>query len=498
MSKLLDKARDYEKEQYDKIPAELRPAFHLTPWVGWINDPNGFSYHDGYYHMFYQYHPYDVRWNSMYWGHAVSRDLLHWEYRPVALAPDESYDQHGCFSGSAITLEDGRHLLMYTGVHPSDEDPKRDAQHQCIAIGDGRDYEKVANNPVLSVSDIPAGDDKIDFRDPKIIRLKDNTYVALCANLSADGSGQILMYRSEDCLSWKFWKVLAKNQNRYGKMWECPDFFEIDGMWYLITSPQFILAEGYEFISGNGTLWLDGSFDEETGEFVEAGHHRSIDYGIDFYAPQTVLTPDGRRIMIGWMQNWDSTEVRGEEDLPWFGQMTLPRELFVKDGILCQKPTKELEDLRHAPVTYENEGFTGSKAFSGIAGQIIDLTISLRAADPQKVYQKFSVHFAEKDGHYTALDFDPQEQTLTIDRRFSLIRHAGIHQRTCSIEGSGNGDLKLRLILDRRSVEVFINDGEKVMSAIVFADPEADGISFHAKGGVKMDLCKYELDGSVK
>jgi beta-fructofuranosidase len=98
MSKLLEKARAYEKEQYDKISSDLRPKFHLTPWVGWMNDPNGFCYHDGYYHMFYQYYPHDVRWNSMHWGHAVSKDLLHWEYRPVALAPDETYDEDGCFS----------------------------------------------------------------------------------------------------------------------------------------------------------------------------------------------------------------------------------------------------------------------------------------------------------------------------------------------------------------------------------------------------------------
>ncbi|MBQ2576532.1 MAG: glycoside hydrolase family 32 protein [Lachnospiraceae bacterium] len=493
MSKLLDKARKYEKEQVEKIPAELRPAFHLTPWVGWMNDPNGFSYHDGYYHMFYQYHPFDVRWNTMHWGHAVSRDLLHWEYRPVALAADETYDEHGCFSGSAVTLDDGRQLLMYTGVHPSAEDPKRDAQHQCVAIGDGVDYEKIPQNPVIRAEDIPEGDDRIDFRDPKILRFSDGTYVVLTVNLSKDGSGQVLMYRSKDCITWEYWKVLASNHNRYGKMWECPDFFEIDGMWYLITSPQFMLAEGYEFISGNGTLWLDGTFDEESGEFTEAGHHRSIDYGIDFYAPQTVLTEDGRRIMIGWMQNWDSTEVRGEEDLPWFGQMTIPRELFVRNGILCQKPTRELDALRHDPVIYEKEVFSGSREFDGIEGQILDLTVELSATDPQQVFEKFSLHFAEKDGQYTALDFCPKDELLTIDRRFSDVRHAGIHQRTALVSGSKAGNLKLRLILDRRSVEVFINDGEKVMSAMIFAHPQAKEISFHVEGEAKVNITGYQL-----
>ncbi|SCW71579.1 beta-fructofuranosidase [Lachnospiraceae bacterium C10] len=493
MSKLLEKARAYEKEQYDKISSDLRPKFHLTPWVGWMNDPNGFCYHDGYYHMFYQYYPHDVRWNSMHWGHAVSKDLLHWEYRPVALAPDETYDEDGCFSGSAITLEDGRHLLMYTGVHKSVDDPKRSAQHQCIAIGDGVDYEKIATNPVISVDAIPQGDDRFDFRDPKIIRLSDGTYVALAANMSKDGSGQILMYKSKDCLNWTYWKVLAKNQNRYGKMWECPDFFQLEDKWYLITSPQFMRSEGKEFICGNGTLWIDGDFDETSGEFTEAGHYRSIDYGIDFYAPQTVLTEDGRRIMIGWMQNWDATEVRGERELPWYGQMTLPRELFVRDGILCQKPTREFDELRHDLVEYKEEVFSGDKTFDGIEGEILDLTLEVSPADEDAVYQQLEIHFAEKNGTYTALKVCPGDASLTVDRTYSEIRHAGIHQRTCEVAGLTTGKIKLRMIMDRGSVEIYVNDGEKVMSALVFAQEEAKGISFHAIGEVKMHLVKYEL-----
>ena len=120
MSEMLEKARKYEFIQGQQIKEEERPAFHITPYVGWMNDPNGFSYYKGEYHLFYQYNPYSTHWDSMHWGHVVSKDLLHWNYVPTALAPDEDYDKFGCFSGSAIELEDGRQLLMYTSVNQAD------------------------------------------------------------------------------------------------------------------------------------------------------------------------------------------------------------------------------------------------------------------------------------------------------------------------------------------------------------------------------------------
>ena len=178
ISQTLREARKYEEASEKLIAKEERPDFHLSVRTGWLNDPNGFSYHDGKYHMFYQYHPYDAHWGPMHWGHAVSEDLLHWEYLPAALAPDAFYDRDGCFSGSAITLPDGRQLLMYTGVleESTRTGGKRAIQTQCLAVGDGVDYEKVENNPVLDEKDLPPGASASDFRDPKMWRRKDGTY----------------------------------------------------------------------------------------------------------------------------------------------------------------------------------------------------------------------------------------------------------------------------------------------------------------------------------
>ena len=139
-SQTLREARKYEEATEKIVTEQERPAFHLSSRIGWMNDPNGFSIYQGQYHMFYQYHPYSCIWGPMHWGHAVSRDLLHWEYLPAAIAPDCLYDRDGCFSGSAIEMPDGRQLLMYTGVY-NEVDPaggKKEVQTQCIAIGDGR------------------------------------------------------------------------------------------------------------------------------------------------------------------------------------------------------------------------------------------------------------------------------------------------------------------------------------------------------------------------
>ncbi len=492
ISQILRDARKYEETMEKNIADDTRPEFHLSARVGWMNDPNGFCYYKGQYHMFYQYYPYESKWGPMHWGHAVSSDLLHWEYLPCALAPDEAYDRDGCFSGSAVALPDGRHLLMYTGVLKEHQarDIYREVQTQCIAVGDGIDYEKYEQNPVLDETDIPDGSSRFDFRDPKIWRKADGTYACVVGNRPADGSGQVLLYESADGFHWKFKSVLVSNQDRFGKMWECPDFFELDGKWVLLTSPQDMIPEGFEYHNGNGTLCLIGDYNEGTGTFRET-HNQSIDYGIDFYATQTVLAPDGRRIMIGWMQNWDSCSIRSPEE-PWFGQMSLPRELFLKNGRLYQRPIRELGAMRHNKIEYTDVEVSGVVKLDGIRGRKVDMELRVRPKDAEELYQKFAVRFAQDDRYYTSLSFRPRESVLKVDRKFSGSRRAIIHQRR-SLVKPVDGELKLRMILDRFSVEVFVNDGEQVLSATMYTGREADGISFFASGTAKIDVVKYEL-----
>ncbi len=491
-SQTLREARKYEETVEKNIAKEERPDFHLCSRVGWMNDPNGFCYYKGMYHLYYQYYPYESKWGPMHWGHAVSKDLLHWEYLPAALAPDETYDRDGCFSGSALTLPDGRHLLVYTSVikERQENDVIRDIQTQSLAVGDGLDYQKYEKNPVLDEKDLPEGASKFDFRDPKVWQNADGTYSCVFGNARTDGDGQVLLYGSKDGFQWEYEKVLISNNGRFGKMWECPDFFPLDGKWVLLASPTDMLPQGFEYHNGNGSLCLIGTYDEQTKTFHEE-HDQAIDYGIDFYASQTTLAPDGRRIMVGWMQNWDTCTLRSPEE-PWIGQMSLPRELSIRNGRLYQAPVRELDAMRCNKVAHEKVSFTGTISLAGVQGRRVDMELTLRAGDANALYQKFAVRFAQNDKYQTSLSFRPRESILKVDRKFSGSRRAIIHQRR-SLVNSKDGNLKLRIILDRFSVEVFVNDGEQVLTATMYTDQSAQGISFFADGMVEMDVTKYDL-----
>jgi beta-fructofuranosidase len=231
---------------------------------------------------------------------------------------------------------------------------------------------------------------------------------------------------------------------------------------------------------------------DESGKHFTFEHDQAVDYGIDFYAPQTTLAPDGRRIMIAWMQNWDTCDQNGAKERKWFGQMTLPRELTIRNGRLYQQPIRELEQYRSNKVEYKNITVDGTLALEGIEGRTIDMEITIRPKDKKKLYHKFGIWFAQNEKFRTMLSYRPYESTLKLDRKYSGSRRAYIHQRRCLVP-SKNGEVKIRLILDRFSVEAFINDGEQVMTATVMTDPAATGISFVADGQAEMDVTKYEL-----
>ena len=452
----LQKAREFEAQYGPYISDTDRPAFHLTPTIGWMNDPNGFSCYKGEYHLFYQYHPYSTEWGPMHWGHAKTRDFLHWERLPVAMAPDQEYDKDGCFSGSAVELDDGRQMLVYTGVrkHMSEDGRTTETQTQCLAFGDGINYEKWPGNPVL------------------------------------DGSGSVLLYRSADGIRWTLVGVVDASHSQYGQMWECPDFFRLDGKQVLFVSPQEMSPIGLEFHAGNGTVCLIGSYDAENNQFTRESV-QAIDYGIDFYAPQTLETPDGRRIMVGWMQNWNTLSCK-PRNCRWFGQMSIPRELSIHDGRLYQNPVRELEQYRCHPVSYRNVLLSGETSLNGVEGRTIDMTVEIRPAG-RELYHCFRIHLAGDGEHVTSIRYRPDTSVLKIDRTRSGSNADVVHTRSLPVHPR-DGRLKLRILMDRFSVEIFANDGETAASMAIFTRQEASAISFDAEGPVRMDVEKYDIN----
>lgn len=486
----LTKARLYEKEYGDQINPDERPMFHVTPTIGWMNDPNGFSVYKGEYHLFYQYYPYDVKWGPMHWGHIKSKDLIKWERLPAAMAPDEEYDGQGCFSGSAIELPDGRHMILYTGVQGFDNSPQC-RQIQCVAFGDGTEYEKYENNPVITSELLPKGYSASDFRDPKVWWDEtERCFHAVAGVRVSDGSGAIVLFSSPDGITWKYTCTLDQSRNEYGKMWECPDMFELDGRTILITSPQEMLAKGLHFHNGNDVICLVGDYDRSTHSFTRE-KVTAVDYGLDFYAPQTLVTPDGRRIMIAWMQAWESSHLH-PADAKWTGMLTIPRELHYADGRLIQTPVRELEAYRSNPVMYTSEKLEGHTTLPGVSGRTLDMTVTLRPGEGKETLPRFTINVAESDEYRTSFTYDPKDSTVCIDRTASGYPYNIISARKAPVSVEG-GRLKLRLILDRFSSELFINDGQQVMSACLYTPQEADGISFEADAAVILDVEKYEI-----
>lgn len=451
---LLKKSNDYIDQEKEKVNKEYRNKYHLMPPVGWMNDPNGFVYYKGEYHLFYQFHPYDSVWGPMHWGHAKSKDLIHWEQLPVALAPTEEYELDGCFSGSAIE-RDGKLYLMYTGNYSRNGIGR---QVQCIAYSeDGINFEKYEGNPVIAEKEVEDNALIKDFRDPKVFK-KGNLYYSVVASKTKDERGKILLFSSKDLLKWSFTSVLLEGNKKQGIMWECPDLFNIDGEDVLIMSPIQISKNEYEFHNISSTVAFIGKVDWETGKFNVKNYHE-IDFGLDFYAPQTCIDEKNRRIMVAWMQMW-------ERDIPtnilkhgWAGSMTLPRELHVKNKRLVQYPISDVYQFINIDTRLSEQNLQDSKLkLKDICEENSYFKLEL---DIEKV-NSFNLEFAKGETEAIELGYDANKQILTVSREKSGHKISGISERNTLFERSlpiisESNSLTLEMFRDTSSFEVFIN-----------------------------------------
>ena len=292
-----------------------------------------------------------------------------------------------------------------------------------------------------------------------------------------------------DARHWTYRTTLDRCNGEYGKMWECPDFFPLEDRQVLIVSPQEMEAtpDG-EFHAGYGVVALVGRYDKAGARFTREWV-QTLDSGLDFYAPQSVVAPDGRRILIGWMENWETVN-RTPRRHRWFGRMSLPREAFLREGRLCQRPVRELETLWQDTLT-RRETLDGDAAWEGVSGRRLDLTVTLDlAASPD--CRRFTLRFAEDGCHHTDIAWDPAAATLVLDRSLCGIRQDFPNRREVPV-APRDGKLVLRLILDSDCMELFVNDGERVLSAIIETPVEADGLSLHSEGAAALDLVLHHL-----
>lgn len=330
-SEILTSANMFVEKNKNRSEIKYKPTVHYSAPYGWLNDPNGLVYYRGYYHLFYQYNPYDETWNAPYWGHARSKNLIDWEDLPIALAPDQPYDTDGVFSGSAI-VKGNKLYIMYTG-HVENDGICIETQNIAFSE-DGLNFEKYNNNPVIDWKILPNQSSIADFRDPKLLKHGDTYYSILASTKPSIREGQILIYQSKDLLNWSFKSILLDQCPELGRIAECPDLFSLDNKDLLIFS--VINEESDKTVPNNLVFIAIGKMNWQLGRFTPNSIER-IDQSLDFYAPQTINF-SGQRILIPWLRSHTQLNFLHDIQAGWNGQMGYPRVLELNDGHLKQRP----------------------------------------------------------------------------------------------------------------------------------------------------------------
>ncbi|MGX7077303.1 glycoside hydrolase family 32 protein [Globicatella sanguinis] len=446
----IERANQFIKANKHLVNPQYRPQVHFTAPIGWINDPNGFIFYQGEYHLFYQHYPYDAIWGPMHWGHAKSRDLIHWEHLPVALAPDKDYDLGGCFSGSAIE-KDGKLWLMYTGNIQNEQGEPRQIQNIAVSE-DGVHFEKIAQNPVLTEADLPEGIVPADFRDPKVFE-KDGKYYAVIVARHVDGVGCVLLYSSDDLIEWQYESIFLKGTKEQGEMWECPDYFNLDGVDTLMMSPMRFGREDLSHHNLNTTVVVKGKVAWDKKEFIPE-QWEELDHGHDFYAPQTLEDDQGRRIMIAWMNTWGRHNVTKELGHQWAFGMTMPRVLNWRDNQFTQTPV--LTEAHLTAETTDDLSMNQAKLLVLRPREQADFELRVGSANDY-----ISIRY-EKDGNAVYLD----RENLRID----LLGEEKEPVTKRGFRVTEDQLTRLEIILDTNSIELIANDGTATLSSNIYLE----------------------------
>ncbi|WP_214745159.1 sucrose-6-phosphate hydrolase [Exiguobacterium sp. s189] len=427
-----------------------RFGYHIQPPTGLLNDPNGFAYYDGEYHLFYQWFPLGPVHGLKHWYHVSSTDLVNWTDRGVALVPETMEDSHGAYSGSGFVVDDTLHV-MYTGNHRTDDWTR----HASQIIGVLRDGVIERRN--VAIPSVPAGYTE-HFRDPKVWE-EDGLYYAIVGAQRTDETGCVVLYRSTDLNEWTFLGEVKTELERFGYMWECPDVFELNGKHVLIFSPQGIEPDGHRYHNIYQSGYVTGTLDLETLVFTHESFEE-LDFGFDFYAPQTT-EHDGRRILVGWM---GLPEIEYPTDrYGWAHALTLPRELSLEDGVLKQRPVPEMKQLQTNQFADES-----GTHIEMISPERYELKLSTSGED-------FELELLKTEEESLVIRYEKDTRELTIDRTNAgepFATEFGT-TRTKVIEVTS-----LHLFVDSSSVECFVNDGDAVATLRVFPSDDEKRIRY--------------------
>lgn len=467
-----------------KLYQELhRPQFHFSPPAKWMNDPNGMVYYKGEYHLFYQHYPDSTVWGPMHWGHAISKDMLHWQHQPIALYPDAHGD---IFSGSVVVDEKNTSgfkkgaeapLVAIFTYHymPGEKAGRKDFQTQGIAYSTdkGRTWIKYANNPVIKNPGIK------DFRDPKVIwHVASQRWV-----LTMAAGDEILFYHSPDLKNWELTGRFGKTEGSHGGVWECPDLFQLKtkegkSKWVLLVSIGTGAPNG-----GSGTQYFIGSFDGKTFTNENSSETKLwLDEGTDNYAGVTWYNaPNQRRLFLGWMSNWQYAQTVPTQK--WRSAMTLPRELFLQE-------TSKGFRLRTTPVTETDQLRTTQNPVTLTAGKNYPISlaeITLRFDLSAAGSNDLGIELRNKENESVRIGYNPTKNEFYINR--SQLQQTGFSKDFAAVHKAPRAAtgklLTMHLYIDKSSVELFADNGSLVMTDLFFPVSEFSSLIIFPDKGTK-------------
>lgn len=421
-----------------------RPVFHFRPPAQWMNDLNGPIWYKGYYHIFYQHNPYGDQWGNMHWGHARSKNLVKWEQLPIALWPSKAQGEDHCFSGCAAIDGAGKPILIYTSIGD-----KR-APEQWAAVPEDDEllvWKKHPANQILTLAD-HGGQQIDDWRDPFVFKAENKTFMVIGGHPKG-GKGAIFVYEAQNPEQTK-WTYRGIGFEGTEGNWECPNLFALQGKWVLVYSPH------------SAVRYYVGQFDANTCKFTPQTHG-TVDLG-DYYAPNCLEDPQGRRIMWGW--------VRGFPDgKGWNGCLTLPRELSLdSQGRLIQTPVESLIQLRGKEVRIDDKQVSNTRwIVPDFTGDCLEAI--LRFHPKQKGRFGLAVRCTADGSKGTPILIDAESCKLTVGNK---IVEKGINPDSVQT---------LHVFLDKSVLEVYAADDRVCVTAVIQADPADQTISLVAEEG---------------
>lgn len=463
----------------------FRPGYHISPTSGLLNDPNGFSYFAGKWHVFYQNYPYGPVHGLKSWVHCISTDLVHWQDLGVSLQPSSQYDSHGVYSGSALPV--GKQLLLaYTG-NVRDENWER-ISYQNAAWMNSENQITKNTTPLLSQPEHVTG----HFRDPQLFAHQGAYYMLVGAQDKQTTQGEFAWFKSTDLNNWQDLGYITHPFNDLGFMVECPNLVEVDGRPVLIFCPQGLPQAELEYANIYPNVYSVGrSFDFEKGQFTaDPGCLKNLDDGFDVYASQAFNSPDGHVYLISWIGLPEIEYPTDKEN--WANCLSIVKELHVKNGQLYQRPLPaqeelvvETRELQPVPVSDQRQTLVAD------AGQQYELELQLPANQAGNLLLAGS----KTTNSGIKINFSTGKAAkLVVDRADAGQQFAKKYGQKRRIELKNNEALKLTIFIDHSVCEIFINDGQNVLTLRYFAPQEQTEIAFNGSNELKYSGSYKKLD----